>query len=215
MPNLSPVTVAASIVLCMSQALAQVPPAEARSVAETVLFQAAWVAESSRCPSEFVGKAALLSQVPNPGCGKGELGSCLSKCAAGQAAACYWLGHGLHREGADQQAAEVLYQQACKLGVASGCTNRAAGMLKVGLADPSTQRCAVRTFSTVCALGDPWACTMYALHLSRGLGVKRDPKLALEVLGKSCKYGPEDEACQYGNGLKKQILESLNTGQQR
>ena len=72
--------------------------------------------------------------------------------------------------------------------------------------DPSVQVCAAETFSKACALDDPWACTMYALHLSRGMGTKQDKNLALQMLAKSCKYGPEDEACTRGMALKKRLL---------
>ena len=55
----------------------------------------------------------------------------------------------------------------------------------------------------------PWACTMYAFLLSRGIGLRQDKDLALKVLGKSCKYGANDEACIYGTRLKQELLHSV------
>ncbi|WOB06876.1 hypothetical protein [Piscinibacter gummiphilus] len=72
--------------------------------------------------------------------------------------------------------------------------------------DVAIQTCAARTFEKTCALDDPWGCTMYAFHLSKGRGVPVNRDMALAVLKKSCKYGPEDEACSYGRGLREQLL---------
>ncbi len=207
MSKLSLVVLFAIIGFPVQQTCAQQPSVEATTVAKEVHSHTAWVSEADMCPSEIMPKSEALYRVPRIRCSKGEFNSCLSKCEDAEAGACYGLAQSLLQEGASRPAAEVLYQQACKLGIASGCTNRAAGMLKQRQDDPRTQACAAETFAKACSLDDPWACTMYALHLSRGLGVKRDPDLALKVLGKSCKNGPQDDACKAGMNLQKQLLE--------
>ena len=105
--------------------------------------------------------------------------------------------------------AEALFQRACSLGVASGCTNRAAGMLRAaGTSDHRLDQCAAATFAKACELEDPWACTMYASHLVRGAGVNKDAKLALRVLEKSCKYGKDDPACENAMQIREEILKT-------
>lgn len=188
------------------QAGAQQPSVEAATVAKQVLTHTEWVTETGKCPAEIFPKSEASDRTAR--CSSGELNACLSRCEDSDADACYWLGQSMIPESASRSAAQVLFQRACKLGVVSGCTNRAAGILKQSQDDPHAQSCAAETFSKGCSLNDPWACTMYALHLSRGLGIKRDPNLALKALDKSCKNGPEDDACKFGRGLQKQVLEA-------
>jgi TPR repeat protein len=92
----------------------------------------------------------------------------------------------------------------------SGCTNRAAGLSEAKPNDMATQACAVDTYAKVCGFDDPWACTMYAFHLSRGIGVAPDPGKALQVLEKSCKYGPDDQACIYGERVRRDIQNQVS-----
>ena len=184
-------------------------PDEASFVVNEVLSTSAWVSEVNRCPSELVQSEVANDPTRSTDCAPGKLKSCLRQCRAGIPGACYWLGHAVRGEGKGQQAAEVLYQRACKLGVPSGCTNRAAGMSSENEGSEAVQACAARTFERTCAQDDPGGCTMYAFHLSRGLGIPADRQLALEILKKSCKYGAEDEACGYARGLREQLLKSV------
>jgi TPR repeat protein len=185
----------------------QQAPTEASAVAAEVLARSDWQTAANQCPSKVMQAREMTDYQERDSCKAGRLEACLTKCSAGEAGACYWLGHELQLAAAEPQAAELLYQQACRLGAASGCTNKAAGLMRDKHTDPSIQACAAETFSKACALDDPWACTMYAFHLSRGMGTKRDKKLALQVLSKSCRYGPEDAACSRGMALKKRLLE--------
>ena len=181
---------------------------EASLVVSEVLSSEAWVSEAERCPVDFVQPMESTDRTSSRECGPSRLKSCLTKCQAGVPGACYWLGQAVRGEGRGQQAAEVLYQRSCKLGVASGCTNRAAGMSYGNEGSEAAQSCAARTFEKTCALEDLWGCTMYALHLSRGIGTPVNRELALEVLKKSCKYGSEDEACSYADRLREQIIKT-------
>ncbi|MBO0755581.1 MAG: sel1 repeat family protein, partial [Bradyrhizobiaceae bacterium] len=95
---------------------------------------------------------------------------------------------------------EALFLKACGLGIVSGCTNRAAGM-----EDSGHSSCITQTFQRACDYNDPWACTMFGFHLSRGIGVAQDRERARQVLSKSCRFGETDQACSYARRLLKEI----------
>jgi hypothetical protein len=184
----------------------RLPDAEAAGVATEVLANADWRALASRCPASLMPKQPTSDYLSRNNCKPGEFKACQSRCTRGESGACYWLSYGLQQGGADPRAAEVLYQRSCQLGIVSGCTNRAAGMSLDNPGDEGIQTCAVETFSKACELDDPWACTMHALHLIRGIGTRPDKELALKALEKSCKYGPDDEACSAAISMKKSLL---------
>lgn len=198
--------VAIALLLIGVQSLHAQPTREFSEVVNDVLSTSEWAAEVDQCPSELVPAEDASDGLGEDDCVPGELESCLSRCREGVPSACYWLGYALQKHEEGKQAAEVLYQRSCKLGVPSGCTNRAAGIFMAGLNEASAQACAARTFKNTCALDDPWGCTMYALHLSRGLGVPKDRDQALVVLEKSCRYGAEDDACIRARALREDIL---------
>lgn len=179
---------------------------EAKEVAIQVLRNQSWVDASLVCPATVMPKPEILQGVTNNKCHAGKRALCLQKCAAGNASACYWLANELNDDQGGHQAAEALFQRSCTLGIMSGCTNRAAGMLALGTKDAATEKCAAQTFSTACASDDPWGCTMYGSLLIEGKGVAKNEELALEVLAKSCKYGPGDPACTGANDLRASIL---------
>jgi len=181
-------------------------PSEMReSVSRQITQNQEWMSELQQCPADLM--PASENSIGEDGCRSPRLRSCMASCTSGEGDACYWLAYALQREKAPEQSIEALFQRACKLGVVSGCTNRAAGILSAEDSE-SNQACAARTFQKTCSRDDPWGCTMYALHLSQGWGVPQNKRLALQVLEKSCKYGPEDEACTRGMELKDQLLEA-------
>lgn len=190
---------------CTGLAVAQNVKAEVDDVAHAVLTKTDWVREAQVCPKAVMASKAVTDYLSRDDCKSGQLSDCFKKCSAGTARACYWLAYALQQESAPSDSYEPLYQRSCKLGVMSGCTNRAAGMLKVAPEDERAKVCAAQTFDAVCAFDDPWACTMSALHLSHGIGVKKDIARALKSLEKSCKYGPDDEACIYGERIRYNI----------
>ena len=179
---------------------------DAAQVEAAVAKKADWVKEAGQCPASLLPRQVSTAYLMGDTC-KLNLALCFMKCEAGDAGACYWLGYDVQQAGGSSVTADVLFQRACKLGVASGCTNRAAAMSAQAPQDMAVQRCAVRTYSKTCAHNEPWGCTMYALHLSRGLGVKADPDLALRMLARSCQYGKDDPACSNAMALKQEILE--------
>lgn len=198
-------TALAALVAGAAAARAESPADEAAAVATAVLAHADWRTLAERCPASLMPSRQSSGELAPNDCGPGQRRACLATCTAGASQACYWLAYEIQQARVEKMASETLYQRACQLGEMSGCTNRAAG-LSSDNEDASAQACAAQTFSKTCAAGDPWGCTMSALHLSRGLGVKQDKAQALQALEKSCKYGPADEACQYGTELKKSLL---------
>lgn len=205
----------AAIVLAwavFATANAQQPSAEVDGVSREVLKRESWLADSQKCPAALFPKKEDRDHLNGNDCKPGKLGSCLARCSASDASACYWLGHELEQARGLPGAYESLYQRSCRLGVVSGCTNRAAGMLEDRPNDSQLQACAAATFAKSCSFDDPWGCTMYAFHLSRGIGVAQDKKLALKMLEKSCIYGAEDTACTTGLQLRDAIQGKREAG---
>jgi TPR repeat protein len=165
----------------------------------------AWVNDAAVCPALLMPSRAATATAQDETCYRTPTAACLARCESGSAGACYWLGQALMQRKAPDHADEVLFQRSCKLGHASGCTNRAAGMLMEQSDALPAQQCAARTFEKTCALDDPWGCTMLGLHLSRGLGVAPNPERALEVMRKSCKFGTDDPACSYAMRIRQDI----------
>jgi TPR repeat protein len=189
----------------VSSSLAQESSTSMKKVALRVEENANWMASAKNCPASEIPQQEKVNYLRPKSCtANPEL--CLSQCESGKGDFCYILAYDMQQSKSSIQASEALYQRACKLGVMSGCTNRAAGMFVEKANDEASKQCAAKTYSTVCSFDDPWACTMYAFHLIRGIGVKKDLDLALEVLKKSCKYGDEDPACSGAKGLRQEIM---------
>ena len=138
---------------------------------------------------------------------------CLKHCIAENGSACYGLALWLQaQEEIEKKYPEAVFLRACKLGIISGCTNRAAGMLASETNDIVALECIARTFEQTCAKEDPWGCTMYGIVLSQGIGRTQDLKKAAEVLPKACnKHGPSDPACQQAQKLREQILQNYQS----
>lgn len=178
---------------------------DAAQIDAAVEQKADWVKEAQQCPAALLPKRVSTDYLMGDTC-KLNLGLCFMKCESGNASACYWLGYDVQQAGGNADTANILFQRACKLGVVSGCTNRATVMSAGAPQDAAVQECAVRTYKKTCAHNEPWGCTLYALHLSRGIGVKADPDLALRMLARSCLYGKDDPACSNAMALKQEIL---------
>ena len=191
---------------------AQQAAQEVDSVSRDVVRHASWLADSRKCPTEFIAESERRDDRWTNDCKPGKLAACLARCTANDAGACYWLGYELQQAHGVPPSAELLYQRSCRLGIVSGCTNRAAGMLVESPVDPQVQACAAATFGKACSFDDPWGCTMYAFHLSRGIGVAPDRELALKALEKSCRYGAEDPACSSGMQLRDDIQGAPRAG---
>ncbi|MGC5700907.1 sel1 repeat family protein [Pseudomonas sp. NFXW11] len=180
------------------------------AVYNKVQAQQEWQAQARHCPAEQMPSMASKRATQANRCENPEqLGACLQRCEGGDASDCYWLANTLQQSKGPAAGYEPLYQRACSLGLVSGCTNRAAGMLVAEGDSQKSQQCAAQTFSKACDLDDPWACTMYGFHLSRGIGTAPDADRALQVLDKSCKYGTADPACRGARQLQEEIRQAI------
>lgn len=168
--------------------------------------------EASKCPADVVPTKGIdRSLEEDRSCP--DRRKCLAKCQANDGASCYNLAvvleqENLRKEGYDPTYTGALHWRACKLGIISGCTNRAAGLLR-DMNDASAT-CSSSTFEKTCALDDPWGCTMYALSLWKGTGgIKVDLEKAKTAAKKSCKFNETDPACEAG----KNIIEAIEKEQ--
>ncbi len=179
--------------------------AEAAAVAPQVLANASWREESARCPADLMPATRDPSTNASNNCQSGKLQQCLNRCTAGAGTDCYWLANAIQQREQPDAAIEPLYQRACKLGVVSGCTNRAASEFP-GWTKQQAETCQARTFKAGCRKDDPWACAMYARSLAGGTGVTRHLGLSLDMIYKTCQLDGGEDACRRAMDLRKQIL---------
>ena len=106
-----------------------------------VRANAQWTQEAEQCPADLMpGHRAL--EIDADGCDTADqLDGCLARCTAGDAYACLRTAVTLQRLGGDPAGFEPLYQRACKLGAASGCTNHAAGLYRADMQNERVQAC--------------------------------------------------------------------------
>jgi TPR repeat protein len=200
---------AALAFIAPESAFAQAASEEANRVASAVSKRTAWISELGECPAKLMPPIEASDQMRAKECRLGNFEACLAKCASGSPGACYWLANGLERQNALPEAVNALFQRSCRLGVVSGCTNRAASLLdEADAGNTDAKACAVATFKLACERDDPWGCTMFASHLVRRDGVERNDALARQVLKKSCRFGIKDQACVAANA----ILQNMEDG---
>lgn len=186
-----------------------------QKVIENLESQPEWLYPADICPADLMPEIQKEIEYLGEGCANNPLG-CLNKCQQNDANACYSLALLLQNyQGLNQQYSESLFSRACKLGITSGCTNRAAAKLNLDSKNPESVKCAVNTFEKTCDKNDPWGCTMYGLVLSQGIGRERNFDAALQALSKSCKFGDDDPACQEAEKLKEQIEKSKKEAQKK
>ena len=106
---------------------------------------------------------------------------------------------------------EALFARACRLGHASGCTNRGAGLSYADPSDPDAAVCYIALYQASCDGDDPWGCTMLGLELFEGRHIEQDYDEAIKVMSKSCKFGEDDPACSAALALEQEILEERNS----
>jgi hypothetical protein len=166
----------------------------------------AWLLPADACPADV----ARATEVPSEGYAgvcETHLDSCMTDCQASIPTACQAAGYQMQALGR-LRVADALYLRACSLGNASGCTNRAAGLLANEPDLPDGAACAARTFEITCRQHDPWGCTMFGRALATGEGVPMDVERALAILPLA---GVEDEtfdACTAARELMTRIQAS-------
>jgi hypothetical protein len=155
---------------------------------------------ATACPLQLM--PAHLSGMPFTSgfCAGGRLRDCAEECDAGSGIACYHAAVELQADAATEPRAQALFLRGCRLGVASACTNAAAGLDHAGGA-PSAA-CTVPTYQRTCEVAaDAWGCTMLGAALLEGRGTARDPARARQVLDRACELEPDGPACAGARGL--------------
>lgn len=161
--------------------------------------------EEEVCPFEIFPKVIDESPFIPTRCDKDAM-VCLEDCKKNDGRACYTLALMIQKKKTPfQNYSEALFLRSCKLGVISGCTNRAAAIINDKSDDEKAVKCAVNTFEKTCENDDPWGCTMFGFVLHRGIGRPKDDEKALKALSKSCKFGDADEACR----MAKELIEII------
>ena len=108
------------------------------------------------CLADSVTALHLLSTVPT--CPSGDL-MCRAKCRLGDGGSCLGLAYSADaKQGAEDD--RQLYQRACLLGAANGCTNYAAGIWAEHDVSDKQLACARRVFEKACAVKEQFACGM-------------------------------------------------------
>jgi hypothetical protein len=178
------------------------PRQDPTAAALAFLDQAEWSRLLAVCPVDASSGTNRDVKYLADGCNP-DLGGCLARCQKSEANACYAAALRVQELKAAQKYSETLFMRACELGIASGCTNRAAGM--AGDDGAESWKCPNRTFETMCERDDPWACTMWGGSLWYGRGVKQDVRAARKILPKGCSYSEEDPACVGARQLLEEI----------
>jgi len=130
---------------------------------------------------------------------------CYKRCVRGSSDHCFGLANHFNISDENSTAySRPLYAKSCQLGLASSCTNVAAGLKNQFGLDEAL--CYTRTFEKTCELDDPWGCTMYAVSLIYGEGTEKDLDKALSVMRGSCRFGEGDRACSTALELTSEII---------
>lgn len=167
-----------------------------------------WQAQQNQCPADLApAKRVKFSRKESriDTAAATNLNTHYQACTSdNKGYACYNLALGLQSLKYDDEA-EVVFQQACLLGVASACTNRATSLLAAQSQNKRVMRCATKSFAKACDWKDPWGCTMYAAQLVSGEGVTKDNQKALTAIKNACTGGGDAQACQAAQRIKQYI----------
>jgi TPR repeat protein len=158
-----------------------------------------WLPRADQCPADVMPASAGAPAFSIEEC-TAAAEQCLDRCRTGNASDCYSAALFVQWTIKTGPLSDALFVKACKLGVASGCTNVAASM-----EDGGDYACPNRTYELACGRDDPWACTMMGFHLIKGIGVEKNNDRARRLLAKSCRFGDTDEACTNTKAFLKEI----------
>jgi TPR repeat protein len=166
----------------------------------------AWLTDAKACPVDLMPSNLQLGLGAELDCEGSNIAGCLARCRRHEVEACYWLAQELLVK-KQHEASDVLFQRACLLGEASGCTNRAASMRRAQSGDGEVLSCTARSFQKTCEAGDPWGCTMYGSALHRGEGVARDDAAAIGFYDRACELTDTDadRSCEAARKYSQEI----------
>lgn len=174
-----------------------------------------WLFPADACPAEIMPTFEREVKYLSEGC-ENNPSSCLESCKKDDGNACYALALVVQKQSEkEEKESEALFLRSCKLGIVSGCTNRAAGKLSLEETDRSAVKCSADTFEKTCEKNDAWGCAMYGFVLVDGLGREQNLDEASKALSKSCKLGAEDEPCQKAKKLEEEIKQIKNKQQKK
>jgi hypothetical protein len=169
------------------------------------------------CPGDVIPVNEKKIKYQSEGCSNNPE-SCLEKCRAEDGNACYGLALFLQeKNGVEDKNPEPLFLRSCRLGIISGCTNRAAQIFNAANGNAQALKCGADTFEKTCARDDAWGCTMFGTALAFGEGREQSNKEALKFLAKACQHtsSVEGPACKGAReieaGLSK--IEEIETNQ--
>lgn len=186
----------------------QGPSPQDQAALDRLRARPAWLFPATDCPADVMPGYDRDSGYVAGRC-EGDLAGCAARCEAEDGGDCYALALVLEsRETetqSDEPVFEALYLRACRLGLATGCTNRAAGLVYRDPVTAESDACAARTFAETCSRDDAWGCTMYGFHLMSGRGVAKDLDQATRMFEKACGYDETFVACTKAKRLLKQI----------
>jgi hypothetical protein len=164
-----------------------------------------WLLPFSECTSDLLPETWVDLDYDRRAC-EDHLSACVANCESGDASQCFIaalthqsLGNDAHGDG--------LFQRACKLGGAAGCTNLAATYRANGLSD---EVCIANTFFGACDGGDAWACTMSGVVLWDGEGVETDRQRAKSYFDQSCTIDPDFAACDFAKEVVAEAEEAVD-----
>lgn len=196
---------------------------EARAVAAALDRDQNMLATYQACPADVFRKEASLgalllgddAEVTAEHCAR-RPSECLSACATRRSGEhCFRLALAFQNNEATIQPryAQIMFQMACALGKASGCTNRAAHLRNAaGESDPLTaldksaqEKCQFRSFKLACEKDDPWGCAMLGQAYRNGEGASESGALARRYYKKSCSLNPDFAACAFSRGAMRDM----------
>jgi hypothetical protein len=157
--------------------------------------------DPTECPAKLMPARFVLRNTWDDTAARGgRLLYAVRACESGDGEHCYAAAQELIAEDQKSPAAQSLFLAACRLGLASGCTNAAASHAQ--------DDCSFATYEASCDRGqDSWGCAMLGIALVRGDPRHRDLQRARAVLPEACRLGQDDPACQAAS----QLLESLDS----
>jgi hypothetical protein len=152
----------------------------------------------SVCPANVFGRVrggAPVEGLTEAVC-TSEPSRCWTLCTEGRnGTACFRLARVFQEHGPkNDPRSQILFAMACARGMASGCTNRAAGVRNAEYDDDPLRKlgkakreaCTARSFYIACERKDSWGCFMYGQAAQNGEGIPRDVALARRSYAKAC-----------------------------
>lgn len=203
---------------------------EARAVIGALDRDQNFLASYQACPGDIFRKEISLGRllvgedadVTADFCGQ-HPSECFSACSTKRSGEhCYRLALVFqdNQSVAQPRYAQMMFQMACALGKASGCTNRAAHLRNAAdEGDPLTKldedargKCEFLSFKVACDKNDNWGCAMLGQAYQNGEGVGKSAISARRSYEKSCRLNPDLAACAFSRAALKAMRQSSSRG---